>query len=225
MVLPFDSAILCPAAAPSCCCCCSHLERPCHVSKHPIDFTLHGVVKAKPAKVRVNVNGSTTTTPYSYSYSYGSSGDKYLPGTSLIAYLPAAPAYDGYDGGYNGGKGKLLLKYVLNWHNDEVCLPGMDGNTDTITPRTPVEPGSHPKLPLVDPGTFGLFVKHGHYDDEPYGEPHYEDHHEPHGDPHYEPHGEPHYEPHHGGDHYGPGPKGGYHGKPGKHGSKHGNKY
>jgi hypothetical protein len=131
-----------------------------------------------------------------YSYSYGSSSGQYLPGTALIAYLPSAAPYGSYDD-YKGGK--MLLKYVLNWHNDEVCLPDDNGKTDIITPKSPIEPGAHPKLPLVDPGTFGLFLKHVAYEHE-YEEPESEPYHE---------------------DYYTPPSHGGYHSKPGYGGSEH----
>lgn len=42
-------------------------------------------------------------------------------------------------------------------------LPNADGSTDSITPNSPVEVGSHHKLPIVEPGTYGLFIKHGYY--------------------------------------------------------------
>jgi hypothetical protein len=127
-------------------------------------------VKAKPAKIRVEVPHNNSSPNTYYSYRYGSHSGQYLPGTALIAYLPSAAPYGSDD---DGKGGKMLLKYVLNWHNDEVCLPDLNGKTDTITPKTPIEPGPHSKLPLVDPGTFGLFVKQGAYE---YEEPHYDDH-------------------------------------------------
>jgi hypothetical protein len=120
------------------------------------------VVKAKPAKLKVEVPENATY-PYSYSYNYGSygygEGEQYLPGTSLIAYLTDSPAspYGRY--GYSGPKhGKVLLKYVINWYNDEIVVPDALGNSDSITPETPVEVGKHPKLPMVEPGTYGLFI-------------------------------------------------------------------
>jgi hypothetical protein len=79
-------------------------------------------------------------------------------------------------------------------------------STGTTTPKTPIEPGAHPKLPLVDPGTFGLFLKHGAYEYEE--EPHYDE---------YKEYKEPPQE-----DYYTPPSHSGYHSK-GKygHGSKH----
>lgn len=103
---------------------------------------------------------------------YYGEDEKYLPGTSLIAYLTHAPSsYGGsYDGDYDEEKlGKLLLKYVINWYNDEVVVPDATGNTGSITPRTPVEWGEHPKLPMVEPGTYGVFLKHGYYPRYSYG--------------------------------------------------------
>ena len=76
------------------------------MTDHPLDFTLHGVVKAKPAKIKVDTQGSE------YYSSYGE-GDLFLPGTSLIAYITDAPTSPSYDYGYDGGK--VLLKYVINW--------------------------------------------------------------------------------------------------------------
>jgi hypothetical protein len=126
------------------------------------------VVKAKPAKLKVSVPENATY-PYSYSYNYDSygygEGEQYLPGTSLIAYITDSPAspYGRY--GYSGPKhGKALLKYVINWYKDELVVPDASGNTDSITPETPVEVGKHLKLPMVEPGTYGLFItKKGNY--------------------------------------------------------------
>lgn len=124
-----------------------------------------------PAKAAAKTAGGDS---YDGSYDGGYYGEenKYLPGTSLIAYLTHSPSsYGGrYDGEYDEEKlGKLLLKYVINWYNDEVVVPDATGNTDSITPRTPVEWGEHPKLPMVEPGTYGLFIKHGYYPRNSYG--------------------------------------------------------
>jgi hypothetical protein len=128
-------------------------------------LTLNGVVKAKPAKLKVEVPENATYYSYNYgTYGYGE-GEQHLPGTSLIAYMTDTPAspYNRYD--YSGpDHGKVLLKYVLNWYNDGIVVPDASGNADTITPETPVEVGKHPKLPMVEPGTYGLFItKKGNY--------------------------------------------------------------
>lgn len=147
----------CSCCCRPCCCppllhpCCSHFDKPCHLAEHTVDLTLKGVVKAKPAKIKVDTEGSD------YYSSYGP-GEHYLPGTALVAYITDAPTYGDYDAS------KVLLKYVINWYNDDgVTLPDASGATDAITPLTPVEVGSHSKLPMVEPGTFGLFIKHGYY--------------------------------------------------------------
>lgn len=139
--------------------CCNHskLDKPCHVTKVPLTFHLTGVVKAKPAKIKVEVPKNSSYSSYgAYGYDSGYDGETFLPGTSLIAYIPSPPL-DGYKESYTE-IGPVLLKYVINWYNNEVVLPDGDGTADSINPKTPVEPGKHPKLPMVEPGTYGLFV-------------------------------------------------------------------
>lgn len=146
----------------------SLFNKPCHAADHPLEYTLHGVVKAKPAKIRVETTSEAEVPESSsYNYTYGGSygygaKEEYLPGTSLIAYLTDEPSEtpSGTKSDYYGAAahGKVLLKYVINWYNDIVTIPNETGEIDTITPGAPVELSNHAHLPLVEVRAYVVLV-------------------------------------------------------------------